>query len=145
MEILRKITIKTCGFDVTEIKSLLGDRKSIDLIKIVGVTSSYKVGQTDKGEFIKLAGTFNAINLNTAEMFSSSECLLPNFISGSIAEALKNSSEVEFALQIGVKADATSVTGYQYTVKPLIDAKPSEKLLALMDAAAFGNVTKIAA
>jgi hypothetical protein len=78
-------------------------------------------------------------------MFSSSECLLPNFISGSIAEALKNSSEVEFALQIGVKADATSVTGYQYTVKPLIDAKPSEKLLALMDAAAFGNVTKIAA
>lgn len=137
MEMLRKITIKTCGFDVAEIKNVLGDKKFADLVKIVGVTSSYKVGQTDKGEFIKLSGTFNAINMQTGELFNSGECLLPNFISENIAEALKNSSEVEFALQIGVKADATSVTGYQYTVKPLIDAKPSEKLLALMHAAEF--------
>lgn len=137
MEMLRKITIKTCGFDVAKIKNVLVDKKTADLIKIVGVTSSYKVGQTDKGEFIKLSGTFNAINMQTGELFNSGECLLPNFISENIAEALKNSSEVEFALQIGVKADATSVTGYQYTVKPLIDAKPSEKLLALMHAADF--------
>ena len=141
-ELLRKLTIKACGFDVAQIKSLLGDKKSVDLLKIVGVTSSAQPGQTDKGEYVKLGGTFRAVNLATGELFESSTCILPNFITETLAMALQGSGEVEFALSIGVKANATSVTGYEYTVKPLVEAKVSEKLGHLLEAAGFNQPVK---
>lgn len=141
-ELLRKLTIKACGFDVSEIKSLLGDKKSVDLLKIAGVTSSAQPGQTDKGEYVKLGGTFRAVNLDTGALFESSTCILPNFITEPLAMALQGSGEVEFALAIGVKANPTSVTGYEYTVKPLVEAKVSEKLGNLLEAAGFNKPVK---
>ena len=42
---------------------------------------------------------------------------------------------MEFGILIGAKANATSVTGYEYTVRPLVEAKVSDKLGALIAAA----------
>ncbi len=135
MEILRKLTIKTAGFDVTAVKAALGDNKTADLLKVVGITTEARPGQTDKGEFIKFGGTFRAINLQTGEAFEASTAIFPNFIADSLAAALAQSQEVEFGILIGAKANATSVTGYEYTVRPLVEAKVSDKLGALIAAA----------
>ena len=110
MELLRKLTIKTAGFDVTAVKAALADNKTADLLKVVGITTEARPGQTEKGEFIKFGGTFRAINLQTGEVFEASTAIFPNFIADSLAAALAQSQEVEFGILIGAKANATSVT-----------------------------------
>lgn len=137
-EILRKLTIKGCGLGVTEIKAAVtAETKSADLLKVVGITTGAKPGQTDKGEYLKLMGTFRAVNLLTGEVFDSAQAILPSFISDGLAVALAQSDEVEFALVIGAKYDKSAVTEYAYTVRPLIEAKVSDKMAALLDAAKF--------
>jgi len=135
MELLRKLTIKTAGFDVSAVKAAIGDNKTADLLKIAGITTEARPGQTDKGEFVKFGGTFRAVNLQTGETFESATAIFPNFIAESLAAALAQSQEVEFGILIGAKANATSVTGYEYTVRPLVEAKVSDKLGALIAAA----------
>jgi len=130
-EILRKITLKTVGFDKAGITDALGDQKSVELCRVVGVTTNAAPGQTDLGEFLKLHGQFRAINVHTGEVFESTVAILPNFIAQSLAAALEGSSEVEFGLSIGAKT-AKSVTGYEFTVRPLVEAKPSDKMAALI-------------
>lgn len=155
-EMLRKITIVNTGWTKVAIQQALQeahgttnekgqavapvDGSKISLMKIVGETTSAEPGQTDKGEFLKLKGTFTAINSDTGEVFNSAVCLLPNFISDQLGEALKFSERVEFALEIGAKAKASSVTGYEYTAIPLIEAKPTDAMQRLLDLA-MGNDT----
>lgn len=145
MELLRKLTIKTAGFDVANVKAALGENKTADLLKIVGVTTEARPGQTDKGEFIKFGGQFRAVNLQTGEAFEASTAIFPNFIADSLAAALAQSQEVEFGILIGAKANATSVTGYEYTVRPLVEAKVSDKLGALIAAAGLDAPTALPA
>lgn len=135
MEILRKLTIKTAGFDIPAVKAALGDNKTADLLKIAGFTTEARPGQTDKGEYVKFIGTFRAVNLQTGEAYESATAIFPSFIAETLAAALAQSQEVEFGLLIGAKANATSVTGYEYTVRPLIEAKVSDKMGALIAAA----------
>jgi len=135
MEILRKLTIKTAGFDTTAVKAAIGDNKTADLLKVVGITTEARPGQTEKGEFIKFGGQFRAVNIQTGELFEASTAIFPNFIADSLAAALAQSQEVEFGILIGAKANAPSVTGYEYTVRPLVEAKVSDKLGALIAAA----------
>ena len=144
-EIVRKRTIKSCGFDVATIKEALGDKKAVGLLRIAGITNAAQPGQTDKGEYLKLLGQFRATNPATGETFEASTSILPNFITEPLAAALGQSDEVEFALEIGVKANATSVTGYEFTVKPLVEAKVSDKMGALLASAKFDNVKQLKA
>lgn len=139
-EILRKLTIKNCGFGIPEVKATVSEENpTAELLKVVGVTTSAKAGQTDKGEFLRLMGTFRAVNMQTGEVFDSPQAILPSFISDSLAEALKASPEVEFAILIGAKHDPDSITGYMYTVRPLIETKPSDKMAALLAASGANN------
>lgn len=136
-EIIRKITIASTGWTKAQINAALAavggnDGDKVDLMKIVGITTSAKPGQTDKGEFVVLHGQFTAINCDGGEVFTSAKCILPNFISESLSVALEQSPEVEFAILIGAEAKASAVTGYQFTVKPLVESKPSDKMAALL-------------
>jgi hypothetical protein len=160
-ELLRKITIANTGWTKTAIQVALQDAHGtkgekgepvapidgckMSLMKIVGETTSAEPGQTDKGEFVKLKGTFTAINSDTGEVFNSAVCLLPNFISDQLAEALKSSARVEFALEIGVKAKASSVTGYEYTATPLIEAQPTDTMQRLLAIATGGDTPALEA
>lgn len=143
-EMLRKITIKNCGFDVQTVKMALEGKKSADLLKIAGVTQKAQPGQTDKGEYLLLQGEFRAVNLVTGEVFESASCILPNFISDRLAGALQVSEQVEFALMISAKANATSVTGYEYTVTPLVEAAPSDRLANLLESSGMLGTLAIA-
>jgi hypothetical protein len=138
VEMLRKITIRNCGFDVKTIKEAVEDLKDgekIALLRVVGIASSAKAGQTDKGEYLKLMGEYSAINLQTGEQFTAGQCILPNFISDQFAGVLAQHGSAEFALEIGAKADASSVTGYTFTVTPLVESKSSNRMQELIDAA----------
>ena len=138
-EILRKMTIKTCGFEIANVKGALGTEKSVELLKVIGITSKATPGQTDKGEYVSFTGDFRAVNMVTGELFQASSCILPNFIADALSHALGTSQEVEFALMIGAKANATSITGYEYTVKPLVEPKVSDKFGLLLTAAGFDS------
>jgi len=133
MEMLRKMTIKTIGFDVATVKMALGETESVELFRIAGICNEGQPGQTDKGEYLRLKGEFRGVNLITGEMFESAVAILPDFITDRISEALR-AGPVEFALEVGVKRDPSSVTGYQYTARPLVEAKPSDRLAGLLQA-----------
>ena len=134
MEIARKITLRTVGLQVADILVALKDADRVDLVKIAGVSTEAKVGQTDRGEYTALLGEFIAQNLLTGEMFQAGKCILPSFLSEQLAAALRASTSVEFAMMIGAKADKTAVTGYTYTARPLVNAQPTARLQALLDA-----------
>lgn len=144
-EILRKLTIKNCGFDIANIKEALGENASVELLKIVGISKSAQAGQTSLGDYLKLVGSFKGVNLITGEMFEASSCILPNFITESIAAALTDGSNVEFALQIGVRSKPSSVTGYEYTMRPLIEPKPNDAMEKLLALSAFAEPLALAA
>lgn len=131
-EILRKLTISTCGWDVAAIKKELGDNPKVDLLKVVGVCQSAQSGSSALGEYFKLVGEFRGINMATGEIYASTRCILPNFIAEGIGYALTTSDNVEFGILIGAKAKPSSVTGYEFTVKPLIEPKVNDQLEKLM-------------
>lgn len=136
-EKLRKLTLTTMGFDQATITQLLGDSKAIDLARIVGQTTDAIPGQTPLGEYLKLKGEFKGINLHTGEIFDSATALLPNFIAEEIAHALKSTEQVTFGILVGVKANPKSVTKYEFTVRPLVQAAPSDAMAKLMAQAGF--------
>jgi len=155
-EMLRKITIANTGWNKVAINAALAnahasqdgsvpDGAKIALMNIVGETTTAEPGQTDKGEFLKLKGNFVAINSDTGEAFNAAVCILPNFIADQLAEALKSSEKVEFALEIGAKAKASSVTGYEFTTTSLIEAKPTDSMQRLLNLAGVGVMDAIEA
>lgn len=147
-EIARKITLRTCGATVEAIKDAvhpLKEGESVELLKIAGVTVAAQVGQTDKGEFIRLRGEFLAINQSTGEQFTAAECILPTFLGQTLQTALASSERVEFALSIGARKSAKSVTGYEFIARPLVAAEPSERLTKLLSVAGMDKPLQLAA
>jgi hypothetical protein len=145
-EILRKLTIRNCGFNVAVIKEIVTEETpKADLLKIVGITTGSKAGQTDKGEYLRLLGDFRAVNMQTGEIFQSASCILPSFISDSLGEALKSSPRVEFAIMIGAEFQKDAITQYEYTVSPLIEAKPSDQMAALLSNAGANEPVRLPA
>jgi hypothetical protein len=145
MEILRKLTIKNTGWNTAELKAAVTKAPSTDILKIAGVITAIRPGQTQLGEYAELVGQFQAVNLVTGEMFQSGKAILPNFIADPMVDASKGGSEVEFAIQIGVKRNEGSVVGYEFSVKPLVEPKVSDKLAKLLEHAKIDTKKKLAA
>lgn len=147
-EIARKITLRTCGCTVDAIKAAtanVAEGESVELLKIAGVTTSCAVGQTDKGEFIRLNGEFLAVNQITGEQFAASQTILPTFLGQMLQSALAASEQVEFALSIGARKSAKSVTGYEFVARPLVNAEPSARLSKLLAVAGMDKPLALAA
>ncbi len=149
MQILRKLTIKTCGdFTIAKIRKTLqdaagyeGDKPkdipdglTVDLIKIAGESTGAATGQTDKGSYTKLSGSFVGTDMTTGELYQSGQCILPEFIGSQLGAALVNNAgqAVNFAFLIQAKAKANAVTGYEFAIKPLIETKPTDSMARLM-------------
>lgn len=132
---IRKITIKEVFGDKKAVRDLAEKMKGkvAPLFNVIGVVDGVKPGSTDKGDYIKLIGTFEATNLETGETFQSGACILPNFLSDGIGAAMMrpNANSVQFALTIGAKTDEKSVTGYVYTGENLLPPSEHSPLVAL--------------
>ncbi len=147
-EISRKITLRTCGLTVDAIKDALkesAEGADRELLKVAGVTVACAVGQTDKGEFIRLKGEFVAVSQLTGEQFTSAECILPTFLGTTLQTALAQSEQVEFALSIGARKSAKSVTGYEFIARPLIKAEPNARMAKLLSVAGMDKPLELAA
>lgn len=117
-EQLRKITTRDVGFTRTHVQEMvIAAKKPVKLYTVLGIVNGARPGSTDKGDFVKLVGDFEATNLETGEVFESQMCILPNFVGDPIGAAVHrpNSESVQFAVTIGAKPDEKSVTGYVFT------------------------------
>jgi len=156
MQIVKKLTIKTCGdFTIKRINEVLQEKvgktpegkdapipdgTSVELLKIAGECTNAKSAATDKGTYTKLSGNFVGTDMTTGEVYQSGACILPDYVGSQIGAAVINNEgrAVEFAFVIGAKAKENSVTGYEFTVSPLMDIAPTEaqqRLLGLIGAA----------
>ncbi len=136
MEIIGKISVKTCGA-APEMELVTIDGKQLPrakgeqhLLRIIGMCNGLKHGTSEFGPWIAFLGSFEATNVKTGEVFRSSKCLLPESATGALSVAVDNDDEtraVEFGFDIGVKPCATP-TGYEYTVKPLVPVSEKDPL-----------------
>ncbi len=125
---------------------------------VYGSARNYLVGSSNYGTFTKFRGDFEAVNLATGESYRSQNLLLPEIASGLLIAALHAAgakhgtaktastqeepgepatSPVEFAIEIGLrktKSDKPGGAGYEFTLRPLIEAKDSDPLAALRTA-----------
>ena len=128
MELLSKITVKTVGCQPK--KGSIEVAKA--LFTVYGIARGYKMGVSNFGEFITFKGDIEAKNQETGEVYRSSNLILPNLISGMLQGAIDGSpdSDIEVALIVGVKPSDTPM-GYEYTIKPLMEMKEADSLVAL--------------
>lgn len=140
-ELLKKITLATCNAtpnveQLIAAKDEKGNFAIVPLLSIIGIASAFKVGQTDKGEYVRFLGQFKAINANDKTEYVSGACILPGSAPDLIYGALAGAGEgekraVEFAFNIGARYDASAVTKYVYTVEQVIQADETDPLLQL--------------
>ncbi len=129
-----------------------------DLVHIFGRAERVNEGSTTYGIFHKYKGTFEAVNLKTGEVYRSSSLLLPEIADGILlpemlargatlgkektAKSPEESGQpvsadaqpVDFALAIGVvpqESKDESGRGYQYSVRPLMEATTADPLASL--------------
>jgi hypothetical protein len=134
MEIVKKLTLRTMNLGKVVLRKAVpeeGDNKSV--AKIVGRTTLAQPVQGDNGESLRLIGDFTGLNLLTGEIFSSTVCFIPNFVAEPLANALKESDAVEFAIEITAKFSEKSAVGYEFGVKPLLETKPTNAMQALLE------------
>lgn len=135
VNLIRKITLRNCGCSQKVLKEHVAkvkDGESVPALRVVGIATAYKPGQTDKGEYLLLIGEFSAVNLLTGSQYASSKAILPNFIAESFAPVLDRSGNVEFALEILVERNDSAVTGYQFNARPLMESKASDRMAELI-------------
>ena len=127
--ILSKITSKTLKVNVEAAKKV-----PVRLYLIYGVARAAVAGQSTFGEYHKLVGQFEAVNLETGEVSVSGSCFLPGAVNDLIAGQLdgQENSEVKFAFEIGAAPSDSSI-GYEYTFKELVEAEGIDNLSALRD------------
>lgn len=122
--------------------------KATDLYTVFGLANGLKTGQSDYGEWTALLGTFKAIRAHDGKVFFGAKCFLPSPADEMIQDALSAAREhdanaaVEFAYIIGVKP-ADTATGYEYTVRPVIEQKADA--LAALESRIAGKVPALAA
>lgn len=143
---LRKITIKNLGFSIAKVRDSIAAVEQVEgvprvapLFKIVGQSTEAKTGQSALGAYTSLLGSFTAVNLQTGEIYTSSKCILPNFISEGMGAALHTNNSVEFAIEIQAMEKADSISGYEYTAKNLIEMAPTDTMKRLLSVAGIGT------
>lgn len=128
MNLLSKISMKTIGADVEASKE-----GPIALAHVLGIAKGVKTGQSTYGDWTAFVGSFEAVNLETGEIFRAGKCFLPEIATSLLAGALTDAETVQFALEIGARP-AKNAVGYEYTVTPLIGPSESDELSMLKKA-----------
>ena len=143
--IVRKISTKTVIGGVAAMRA--ADEGAI--MRVYGVMSGIQTGTTvrqdNQGNPIEdpwtaFIGQFQAVNLETGEMFASAKAFLPGAAGEMIEAAWKAGqdkeepiSNMKFAFDIVKKNNEASVTGYEYQARPLLETTASDPLLEMAE------------
>ena len=106
-------------------------KESIQVATIYGRCTSKKVGSSDFGEFIRFMGEFEGVNAATGEIFRSGELIVPKTLETLLNGAVVEDASVDFAVEIWVEPNESSITGYSYIIKPLVKPAESDALAEL--------------
>jgi len=140
-EVARKITIATASggpskwFDkLVKMQPNEAGEKSLDLCRIYGLAAGYTAGATEFGEFIKLAGSFRGVNLDTGEVSDAPQVILPTFLANAFRAALdapERNGPVQFAFLVRAVYDVTAATKYRYAIIDLMPPAVNDPLAAI--------------
>lgn len=134
--IVKKISVKSIFGDVKAAlkKGTIQDGTAI--IRVIGIASGTKTGNTQFGDWTALLGQFKGTNLVTGEQFTSGKCFLPESAMELIVPVVVAGNTAEFAVDIGVKENDSLAIGYEYTVTPLIQQGSTDAMERLESAVA---------
>ena len=133
-KIISKISIKTVWGSKPDAPRK-GEPDTQWLMQVVGQANSFGTGSTDKGEWTKLIGAFQAINLETGEAYRSGTCFLPNVALDLVMGQLKmaETKAVSFGFKIGIVRDESSATNYVYVADPIYEVMEHDPLAPLLE------------
>ena len=133
--LIRKISSKSiCG-------KIEVPKKATRLFTVYGHAMKTKTGSTDYGSWTALVGRFEAVNLETGEVFESPQCFLPEPHNTMIQVSLEEldddgnrvNNSVGFSIEVGVKPSDVPI-GYEYTTKENVKADVADPLASLREA-----------
>lgn len=134
--LLKKISAKTLIGDIKQVIEGYKDGENVILFHVFGRANGIKTGTSNFGEWLCFEGQFEAVNVSTGETSQAPKCFLPDPIESMLVNALKDNAVVEFALEVGVKANSKLPMGYEYIVNPLVEVKQSDDLKVLRETSA---------
>ena len=98
------------------------------LYRVFGLAAGTKTGSTQFGDWSCFVGEFQAVNLETGEIFNSGKCFLPEIVESGILAQLSQAEGVKFAFEIGIKPNEDLGIGYEYTAKSLLQPQANNFL-----------------
>lgn len=135
MQLLKKMSAATIIGE--KIKSIVSanikeDGGKIDLYTIFGIANGIKTGEhATNGPWVAFTGNFEATNLLTGEVSKSGVAFLQAPMDALLQGALANNEEVSFSMTVGVKRREDLAVGYEYLVRPHVEASQADPLAAL--------------
>lgn len=129
--IVSKLTIKTM-----KAQPARHSVKAEEMIAtIYGRCTAKKPGTSDHGEYIRFKGEFEGVNAKTGDVYRSGELIVPKVLENLLDSAisLEDANAVDFAVEVWVEPNERSITGYSYSIKPLIKPAESDALAGLRE------------
>lgn len=137
--ILKKITVKDVGLKMADILEThlmpAGEGKPVKLVKVLGIVNRCKIGTTDKGEYVRFIGQFEATNELTGEVFTAGEAILPGALPELLHAAMLQEDgsykQAQFAVQVSAAYNKTAVAKYVFVTESLVAPKETDAMQAL--------------
>lgn len=132
-----KLTMATIGAGSIA-KRVAAEKTELVCCRIFGIASGIKMRKNIAGDlFEAIAGNFEAVNMETGEVFGSGILFLPGGLHEKILEPLKNSDEditIQFGLEISA-FPASNPQGYSWKAKQIVKPETADPLAALRSSA----------
>lgn len=156
-KVLNKITTATIGVDVEKeiAKNAKGKDVSVAkknehnslLFRVGGIASGIESGSSQFGDWIAFEGQFQAVLIETGEVFRSPRLFLPGMAESLLKGAVTTATgPVSFLFDIGVTPDPEGAVGYQWEVTSQMEPDegndPVSQLFAAKDVPALPAPTK---
>lgn len=142
-KLLRKISPATVAEAKLQRLDLPGSPSEVVLYDAYGIAGKTKQGRTDKGDWLAFKGEFEAITPE-GEVFRSGTIHLQQPMEDMLLSALMTAQEVQegstvqFAVRVSLvppKKGKPSMTGYEYRITPLVEARDAAPMLSLREQA----------
>jgi hypothetical protein len=119
--------------------SAIPEEGELAIMRIAGIASGTKSGQSTYGEWFSLTGQMAATNAATGEIFIGSNAFVPGAMGDALVNALETAQKedaratLKFSLDISVKRSPRNPEEkYEYIVRPVIESDVKNEALLLL-------------
>lgn len=125
--VLKKITPKSVFGDIKA--HMKATKKAFLVMRVMGTVGKIRSVTTQYGDAPALIGSFEAIRGTDGQIFTSTRCFLPQFITDEIEASFNGGEQAQFALDLYAKPEEEKSQGYEFVAQNLI--APANPLAAL--------------